>query len=144
MSQTYNTDSAEEIKKKKRADYSRAWRLKNLEKCREINRKAVERFRKSKPDRYYAIQRKYDLENLDKRNVKSRRYQIKFPIKLKAQSLVNQAINRGELVRKPCQHCQNPKTEAHHCDYSKPLDVQWLCKKHHVAWHKLFIAVGGE
>lgn len=28
---------------------------------------------------------------------------------------------------------------AHHHDYSKPLDVIWLCSKHHFAWHRLFI-----
>lgn len=28
------------------------------------------------------------------------------------------------------------RVEAHHSDYSKPLDVDWLCKEHHALWHR--------
>jgi hypothetical protein len=31
----------------------------------------------------------------------------------------------------PCSVCGAEPTEAHHQDYAKPLDVQWLCKSHH-------------
>jgi len=27
------------------------------------------------------------------------------------------------------------KAEAHHDDYSRPLDVRWLCKRHHEEAH---------
>lgn len=40
------------------------------------------------------------------------------------------------LDRKPCVICGNAKVEAHHPDYSKPLDVIWLCKKHHGEIHR--------
>ena len=36
-----------------------------------------------------------------------------------------------------CQQC--PSTESvqgHHCDYSKPFDVMWLCRTCHSDWHK--------
>lgn len=171
--QTENTETTEEIKRK-RSDAVRRWRLQNPERAsesarkyreanrekinqkarqhRDINREierervrvAVAKFRKTKPGRYYEIQRKYDLANPEKRLIKSKRYQVKFPLKLKAQSLVNQAIRRGELIRQSCVCCGKENAEAHHSDYTKPLDVQWLCKKHHVAWHKLFIPEGGE
>lgn len=104
----------------------------------------VARYKLRHPEKWKEIQNRYWSKNPGKYLLKAKKYQSKFPLKLLAQKLVNQAIQKGELVRQPCQHCGKPKTEAHHVDYSKPLDVQWLCKKHHVAWHKLFLAVGGE
>lgn len=54
-----------------------------------------------------------------------------------AQSIVNHAKRDGKLIPLPCEVCGNVKSEAHHRDYSKPLEVQWLCRKHHVAADKI-------
>lgn len=48
---------------------------------------------------------------------------------------VERAIERGILKKQPCEVCSNPKASAHHDDYAKPLDVRWLCRKHHFEWH---------
>lgn len=40
-------------------------------------------------------------------------------------------LRAGKLIEEPCRICGNIKAEAHHEDYSKPLDVVWLCNKHH-------------
>lgn len=45
------------------------------------------------------------------------------------------AIRRGELERQPCGTCGNQPAEAHHDDYSKPLDVMWLCRECHERLH---------
>lgn len=45
------------------------------------------------------------------------------------------AIQRGDLVRQPCEVCGIGSTQAHHPDYSKPLDVNWLCVNHHRLEH---------
>jgi hypothetical protein len=45
------------------------------------------------------------------------------------------AIASGALVRQPCEVCGNPKVDAHHDDYSRPLDVRWLCRAHHNEHH---------
>jgi hypothetical protein len=29
----------------------------------------------------------------------------------------------------------------HHLDYDHPLDVMWLCRAHHAAWHRYWRAV---
>lgn len=49
----------------------------------------------------------------------------------------NARINTGVLVRFPCEVCGVTKVDAHHDDYGKPLDVRWLCRKHHNEHHRL-------
>lgn len=43
---------------------------------------------------------------------------------------------RGRMERTPCCVCGGGDTERHHPDYSRPLFVYWLCKQHHIDWHK--------
>ena len=40
-----------------------------------------------------------------------------------------------KLERMPCEICGDSIVEAHHDDYSKPLEVRWLCQSHHKQWH---------
>jgi hypothetical protein len=49
---------------------------------------------------------------------------------------VSKAIRSGLLVRMPCIRCGKEKTEAHHEDYDKPLEVMWLCTPCHKQRHK--------
>jgi hypothetical protein len=55
--------------------------------------------------------------------------------KMAAHNATSRAILKGTLVRQPCEVCGNEKSEAHHDDYSKPLDVRWLCSNHHRMVH---------
>ena len=48
-------------------------------------------------------------------------------------------IKRGKVIRKPCEACGEEKSEGHHEDYSKPLEVKWLCRKCHLNHHKLIV-----
>lgn len=41
------------------------------------------------------------------------------------------AVRRGKLQKGLCEFCNSQEVEAHHDDYSKPLEVRWLCKAHH-------------
>ena len=54
----------------------------------------------------------------------------------KARSTFNHYMRNKRLDRKPCEVCGNPKAEAHHDDYDKPLEVRWLCFECHREWHK--------
>jgi len=45
------------------------------------------------------------------------------------------AIRDGILNPLPCEVCGKQKTQGHHEDYSKPLDVVWLCVRHHQDRH---------
>ena len=58
------------------------------------------------------------------------------PNKYKAQNLVNNSIRGGKLFKEPCESCGSDKDiHAHHDDYTKPLNVRWLCAAHHQQWH---------
>jgi hypothetical protein len=53
--------------------------------------------------------------------------------KSRARYQVLLAIKRGDLVREPCVRCGSTKlVEGHHHDYSKPLEVEWLCRACHL------------
>ena len=46
------------------------------------------------------------------------------------------AIMEGVLIRQPCEVCNTEiDVQAHHDDYYKPLEVRWLCRKHHREHH---------
>jgi hypothetical protein len=56
--------------------------------------------------------------------------------KANCRSYLNTYIKRGVIKKQPCSVCSNPIVEAHHEDYSKPLDIIWLCKVCHIKKHK--------
>jgi len=56
-------------------------------------------------------------------------------VKDNARSYANVYLQRGILKRQPCGGCGHEPAEMHHEDYSKPLDVIWLCREHHLAIH---------
>jgi hypothetical protein len=61
---------------------------------------------------------------------------LKFPERKKAHMKVYHAIKNGVLIKEPCFMC-GEKAEAHHPDYSRPLDVVWLCSQHHRQAHAI-------
>ena len=71
----------------------------------------------------------------------------------KAQNMLEYAVRKGKVIRKyRCDSCGESGTfkdgrtsiQAHHQDYSKPLDVMWLCQRCHHKWHKENKAKGGD
>ena len=56
--------------------------------------------------------------------------------KANARSYVKEYIKRGTVIKLPCSVCGDEKSEAHHEDYDKPLEVIWYCRKHHLEYHK--------
>lgn len=57
----------------------------------------------------------------------------------KAHTILKRAIDRGDLVRPSvCSKCgELGKIEGHHEDYSRPLEVEWLCSWcHGKTWRK--------
>jgi hypothetical protein len=57
-------------------------------------------------------------------------------LKMNCRSYANTYLKRGKITRKQCQGCGDPKAQMHHPDYSKPLEVEWLCRPCHLALHE--------
>lgn len=81
---------------------------------------AYERERNSRPERRAAA------SLYDSRRVEEKR---------RANRMVSNAIRDGRLTMQPCEACGVLPAEAHHDDYSRPLDVRWLCRQHHLEHH---------
>jgi len=58
--------------------------------------------------------------------------------KYRAHVAVNNAVRDGRLAKKDrCERCNGTYAlQGHHDDYSKPLDVQWLCRHCHGERHR--------
>lgn len=74
-----------------------------------------------------------------KRAQKKYRASEQYSIKQNARKKVLRAVKSGKLIKPECcTDCgQLLPLEAHHTDYSKPLEVQWLCKSCHENVHHL-------
>jgi ribosomal protein S27AE len=76
--------------------------------------------------------RRWRLNNKDKVDAIRNRY----PEKRRANHAVFHAVRSGRLQKQPCEKCGTvDRVNAHHDDYSKPLEVRWLCPKHHSEVH---------
>jgi len=72
--------------------------------------------------------------NKEARKLALKKSREKYPEKNHARQCVSHAIRTGKMTRKPCEKC-GERAQAHHDDYSKPLEVMWLCPKHHGERH---------
>ncbi len=61
----------------------------------------------------------------------------RYPEKWKARAALNNAIAAGKMIRQPCSECGAKRAQGHHHDYSKPLDVEWLCVACHGVEHRV-------
>ncbi|MBR0672914.1 hypothetical protein [Neoroseomonas soli] len=67
---------------------------------------------------------------------KQRRFRADNPDARRTHAAVHRAIRSGKLVRPDaCERCGGPNPHAHHADYARPLDVQFLCQSCHNLEH---------
>lgn len=57
-------------------------------------------------------------------------------VKALARGKLKYAIKTGKVARGVCERCGAQDTHGHHHDYSKPLDVIWLCAPCHGLEHQ--------
>ncbi len=55
--------------------------------------------------------------------------------KRQARIAIKSGVKKGLIQPQPCKTCGSNKVEAHHPDYDKPTEIEWLCREHHNAIH---------
>ena len=56
-------------------------------------------------------------------------------IKGNARSYARVYLTRGYIQQRPCEVCGSFDSQMHHKDYSKPTEITWLCRRHHLIEH---------
>jgi hypothetical protein len=104
----------------------RKHREKNIESIR-----AYDRQRAKKPHR-----KKNNISNTKKARARNELY-------TKAHNKVIRGVEKGIIKKTGCVFCGRPDSHGHHFDYTRPLDVVWLCPIHHRKVHA-FMALYGD
>jgi ribosomal protein S27AE len=123
----------------------------HLNKCKSCTRADVRNNRQAKADQYREFDRQraqlphrvearkaYAQTEAGKQSKLRylRSFRERQPEKDDARHQVAYALRTGRLTKRPCEVCGAGQAQAHHDDYSKPLDVRWLCVPHHNEHHR--------
>jgi len=137
-----NKEKIQEYGQKYGQEYAKNYRVKNRELLREKGRKYYrdniekgEKYRENNRERAKQNAKLYREQNKERKNISDAEYKKKYPERIKARHVLNYLIYTGKIIRQPCEVCGNKKSQAHHEDYSKPLEVNWLCASHHKKLH---------
>lgn len=106
--------------------------------------RAYERNRRQLPHRIAAMNevdrnRRRKPERMSATEASRQKDRVAHPERYRAREAVSNAVRAGKLT--PWPTCAVPecaaKPEAHHPDYGAPLEVVWLCPRHHREAHKM-------
>jgi len=127
--------------KEKRKEIAKKYRDRNPKKIYKRIRKCIMKNR----DHYRAYGKKYDEKRVKEVPDKLKEWNTKATEKYAKENLekrivygiVQEALRSGELIRpNRCSRCNKKcKPQGHHEDYSKPLEVEWLCDLCHKDIH---------
>lgn len=98
--------------------------------CRECRRIRLREWRRKNPEKLRAQRQRAQA----RANEANKRWKCADPRRASAHSAVARALRRGALVRpEVCDRCggKAARIEAHHADYDKWLEVEWLCSVCH-------------
>lgn len=103
----------------------------HLNKCKECTALDVRLHREKNGDKIRAYDRS---RSADRHVVK---FELRHPGKKAAQTILGNAVKYGKIVKPPfCIRCwASGRIHGHHTDYSRPLDVIWLCPRCHAVEH---------
>lgn len=120
-----------ELKKQKQAEYRKRSYLKNRASI--LKKKRAKYWNPETRPKIVADKRRSRLKHIE---AQRERVRNEDRFKKNARKYVYRAIKSGKMKRGPCCVCGAEKTQAHHDDYSKPLEVRWLCGFHHGIEHQ--------
>lgn len=124
----YYAKNCERILQQRRENYKE-----NLERHRNYARNSYKRNR----DQRMADLRKYYHHNKEERIAYSKDWREKNREKYRAYYTLKNAIRSGSVKKRLCSVCgTKERVDGHHEDYSKPLEVIWLCPTHHKERHR--------
>jgi hypothetical protein len=111
----------------------------HLNKCKECTKSDMHK-RRHVDAREYVLAYDRERGKLPHRKENARKQTDKWvnehPEWRNAQVKLGNAVRDGKVKPLPCMIC-GVKAEAHHPDYSRPLDVVWLCSSHHKQAHAI-------
>jgi hypothetical protein len=110
----------------------------HVNKCKECNKTDVAEHRSKNIEkiREYDRGRSRLLHRLELKKEINKRWLSEHKDRSNAQQKLRRAVKNGTVKKQLCWAC-GEKAEAHHPDYSRPLDVVWLCVVHHRQTHAL-------
>lgn len=79
--------------------------------------------------------RKYYQNNAKQRLKKGKLANKSHKKNMPIYSLVQTHKRNGNIVKEPCIICGNVNVHGHHKNYDKPLELTWLCPRHHKEVH---------
>lgn len=121
--------------REKRVARHALWRDENRDKINERNRAKYA----ENPQEYLEEQRFYRPRYQEKIEEYARNYKKNNREKCNAREKLRYHLSHGKITKpNSCSLCgkSGVKIDAHHADYSKPLEVVWLCCYCHLAIHR--------
>ena len=119
-----------------RCSHGRYGRYCRCKKCQALVGR-IRRGRKSGRERIRESQSEWRRRNRGVAAASAQRWKERHPERVRAQYAVRAGVLGGLLVRpERCEGCgKEKKVVAHHGDYARPLEVEWLCGRCHAVRH---------
>lgn len=108
--------------------------------CKACNSAYSRKWQQENAEYLSAWRKRYHREHPEISREASRLVRQRHPLRIKARNAINNAVYQGR-IQKPtsCEECkretERTRLHAHHEDYEKPLEVQWLCRSCHTKHH---------
>ena len=116
---------------------NKLWYDRNKEKVN-AKRKSPENRKKARDYKALNAEKYNRLRGLYRSREESRKEREKHRDKINARKILNYHVSKGHIIKfDACQECgSKERIHGHHENYSKPLEVIWLCNKCHQRRHR--------